>query len=201
MWWGIYIYILMPYYICMKKFITSTLFLGLFVSPAHAYKPLKWRTETTYEYFKQKTKKVQQMQLFLQKKCLYFPDEAGTFVGFDGKKRKVLDEYMQLPLDTFLRGGGDCEDLAALAADWLCFHGYETKIIAVFTRGNIGHAVCAFKEGKKWSYIDQGNYKQGFSSLEDLARSVAFPLRSYDEMIPDQQEMMGYRNIWLGPEK
>jgi len=194
-------------YICdadlsgMKKLLASLLFLGFFVSPTYAYKPLKWRTPKTYTYFQQKTKTPQMMQLFLRKKCFYFSDEAGTFVGFDKQKREVIDEYMQLPLDTFLRGGGDCEDLAALAADWLHFHGYEPKIIAAFAQGNTGHAVCAFKEGKTWSYIDQGDYKQGFSSLEDLARVVASPLLSYDELISDQSETTGYRNIWLGPEK
>lgn len=116
----------------MRKLVTSALFLGFLVSPLHAYKPIKWRTLKTYEYFKQKTKTPQEMQIFLRKKCLYFPDVEGTFVGFDGQEREIPDEYMQLPYDTFLRGGGDCEDLAALAGDWLHSQGYETKIIAAF---------------------------------------------------------------------
>lgn len=58
---------------------------------------------------------------------------------------KDIHDYWQTPLETILRGKGDCEDLAILSHAVLSNKGYKPQIYA-FTyytqKGLSGHAVC-----------------------------------------------------------
>ena len=79
---------------------------------------------------------------------------------------------MQDPIDTYLRGSGDCEDYAALAAEWLTSHGYEAKIVIFdYADDDDLHAICAAKEHGKWSYLGNDGYRQGYTTIEDLVES------------------------------
>lgn len=164
-------------------------------SSADAYTPKRGRTLDTYKEWREKTDTPSNVHDFFEQYLDEYPDRAGFFTTYSGQTREVGDDYMQNPVDTYLRGGGDCEDYAALAADWLAHHQYETKIIFFYGSGK-GHAVCAVKENDMWSYLGNDAYKKGYSSIEELVKRNAarldMNLDSYYEIFQDDAAFTGW---------
>jgi len=102
-----------------------------------------------------------------------------TFASFDGDKDGKLseserqtwwdwveenveymtdkfDDYTKMPDETVYEGGGDCEDMAVLNAEFYKSHGYEVQIGIVATEGSDGynHALTKVKIGDEWVIVD-----------------------------------------------
>ena len=73
----------------------------------------------------------------------------------EGKKDE-FDDYTKMPDETVYEGGGDCEDMAVLNAEFYKSHGYEVQIEIVATEGSDGydHALTRVKIGDEWVIVD-----------------------------------------------
>lgn len=161
---------------------------------AEAYEPVKGRTLETYVEMKDETDSPARVWAFFKTGLKYASDKEGEFKNYKGEKRTLGNDYMQDPVDTYLRGKGDCECYAALAYDWLKEAGYEAKIISFFAKGkNSGHAVCAVKDRGKWSYLGCDAYKRGYSSIEELVAKNEPNWAVYYELTLDQKRSTGDR--------
>ncbi len=164
--------------------------------PLYGDTPLLRRTVATYTLLKQETKTPAAVNLFIKKYLRYIPDEAGEYTNYLGQKKQVYNDYMYNPVDTYLRGGGDCEDYAALAVDWLRFHGHEAKIIACYHKNKKGgHALCVVKENGNWSYIDNGGYRSKYQTIDKLVKDACEDVRRYCDIVPDSTQLTGYKEI------
>ncbi len=148
---------------------------ALLATSCFAYEPVATRTKETYQRDKQSTASPALVWEFYRRGGLKFiPDIAMTFKDHTGQIRHIGDDYMMHPIDTYLRGGGECEEYAALAVDWLKAHGYRAYIVGVWTvyqnQKTIGHAFCAVKEKDSWSYLGNDAYKTGFMSINDMVK-------------------------------
>lgn len=157
-----------------------------------AYKPTRGRTIETYVEMKDKTSTPAKTWAFFQIGLTYASDKKGEFKNYKGEKRTLGNDYMQDPIDTYIRGKGDCDDYAALAHDWLKEAGYETKMIAYFAKGkNSGHAVCTVKDRGKWSYLGCDAYKRGYNSIEELVAKNEPNWAVFYELTLDQTRPTG----------
>jgi hypothetical protein len=61
-----------------------------------------------------------------------------------------------MPDETVYEGGGDCEDMAVLNAEFYKSHGYEVQVGIVATEGSDGynHALTRVKIGDEWVIVD-----------------------------------------------
>lgn len=164
---------------------------------SNAYTPLPRRTEQTYQYWKEKCKTPELIKRFFDQETIkYTADEVVVLVTHTEKKITQKYDYMQAPIDTYLRGLGDCEDYAALASDWLASHGYETMIIQFdYEDKDDGHAVCAVKEGGKWSYLGNDGYRKGYRTIDELVESENPEWTAYEIVVPEEAEENGRRVI------
>ncbi len=87
------------------------------------------------------------------------------------------DEWSS-PEATLSRGYGDCEDFAFLTAAFLRVMGYEPKVVGVKSRfmGG-GHALCIFKDGDRYCWFDNSNFKE--SRLSSMEEFTQYLLASY----------------------
>ncbi len=168
---------------------TLVLITSLTTTQTFAYQPMRGRTVETYNEWKEKTKTPEAMNEFMNNHLHGIPDSPEEFVNHRGEKKYVGHDYMYEPIDIYLRGGGDCEDYAALAADWLRYHGYETHIILF---GECSHAACAVRNGATWSYLGTDGYFSGYKNLETLIRQNAISFEKSLEMLPDTEAESGY---------
>ncbi|MEK6959841.1 MAG: transglutaminase-like domain-containing protein [Nanoarchaeota archaeon] len=161
---------------------------------AEAYRPVRGRTLETYVETKDKTDTPAKIWAFFKTSIKYASDKEGKFKNHKGEERTLGNDYMQDPIDTYLRGKGDCDDYAALAHDWLKEAGYETKMISYFAKGKkTGHAICAIKDDGKWSYLGCDNYKKGYTRIEELVAKNEPNWAVYYELTLDQTRPTGDR--------
>lgn len=156
---------------------------NFFASPANG------RNLGGYRQLREVTNTPQKMAEFLHGYLVYIHDEPRKFINHRGERIRVGSNYMYEPEDTYLRGGGDCEDYAELAADWMVYHGYEAYVISL---GDTRHTVCAVRDGGKWVYLSNDGYFSGYTSLEALIRDQAFSFPASRRLLPDPEEYTGY---------
>jgi len=84
-----------------------------------------------------------------------------------------FDDYTKMPDETVYEGGGDCEDMAVLNAEFYKSHGYEVQIEIVATEGSDGydHALTRVKIGDEWVIVDNA----AGSELGDTIKAQAIP--------------------------
>ena len=175
----------------MKKTL-STLLAAALATSAMAYTPIKGRTQKTYDLASRINRSPEQVAEFVRDRVEYRSDVAGVFVNHRGIKRRVTDDYCQTPLDTYLRGYGDCEDFAVFAASLLNRFGYQAKLYAFYKRNdNEGHAVCVVKEGSRFSVISNGKYTAGYRSVDEFIQKECPSWGMYEEFVIDQSQVDG----------
>lgn len=98
-------------------------------------------------------------------------------------------QYSQFPLETFLRGSGDCEDQAIFAAYSLRSMGYYAETLLVKWRG--------------WSMTDNAHVAAFFFQEKDiylldncLRPNLAGPFTSFEEVINFIQNQARRRVAW-----
>jgi hypothetical protein len=93
--------------------------------------------------------------------------------------RYVSDEkdYWQTPEETFIRGAGDCEDMARFALDvlvriqnivnarWIAYTGYYLK---EGKKVRSGHAVCVFPLNEKYAVFSNNSLEYNFENYIDI---------------------------------
>ncbi len=85
----------------------------------------------------------------------------------DGK-----DEWA-IPQETLERKTGDCEDYAFLNAAFLRMAGYDPKVLGIMQFFNQGHAICVFKEGNHYSWIDNEKLiRTKVKTMPELAKII-----------------------------
>lgn len=161
-----------------------------------AYRPVPGRTLETYIEEKAKNNTPARVRTFFLKSIKYAADCPGKFVDYKGKRRQLINDYMQDPVDTYLRGKGDCEDYAELAHNWLTACGYETKVIAFFEKNkNSGHAICAVKENGRWAYLGNDAYSKWYNSISELVARNEPDWAVYFELVQDETRKTGDKII------
>ena len=102
------------------------------------------------------------------------------------KIRYVSDkkDYWQTPMETLIRGAGDCEDMARFALDvlvrvqklddvrFICYDGYYMKN---GKKKRSGHAVCVFPVGEEHSFFSNNSLLEGFESYLQIGHE-SYPL-------------------------
>ncbi len=80
---------------------------------------------------------------------------------------------------TFALGYGDCDDYAVFAATVLSQHGYNTKVLAVYS-ASLVHAVCVWEENGSYNYLSNlGLRRISAQNLEQLAADISSSWISY----------------------
>ena len=95
-----------------------------------------------------------------------------------------VKDYWQTPVETFMRGAGDCEDMARFAIDvlvrvqkldnvrFIIYVGYYMKN---GKKRKSGHAVCVFPDGEKYNFFSNNSLLKGFESYVDIGHE-SYPL-------------------------
>lgn len=100
------------------------------------------------------------------------PHKVAFFLNTLNYKSETGD-YAQSPEETLSLGTGDCEDFAIIVYDSLHYHGYETKLLVVYS-DNSAHCVGIYKKKKwnKWHYIERSKVSEGYGNMYELAMDV-----------------------------
>jgi len=173
---------------------------------ANGFEPIEKRTPQTYESIVKANSTPNKVWQFFNEELKYKLDKNGIFVDHRGVGRNIqmnIPDFMKNPIDTYLRGGGTCKDYSRLGAETLRSHGYETKIIGVLpfdefgSNDLIGHAICAVKEGDKWSYLSNDAYKTGYNTIHEAVRTNIPKWGIYFEVFPNENQARGsiIRNV------
>ena len=80
-----------------------------------------------------------------------------------------VKEYWEYPWEVLIGLKADCEGYAMLAEAVLIKLGIETYMLTVFDRE--GHAVCIYRDKKRWNYLDNGWKKKG-GSIREIAEKI-----------------------------
>ena len=110
-------------------------------------------------------------------------DKLATYI----KKIKYISDkkdYWQTPVETFIRGKGDCEDFARLALDILV-HIQKRKnvrfIIYIGTEKGQCHAVCVFPYYGKYNVFSNDKYYTHKDNYIDVGH-IFYPKLKYMEV-------------------
>ncbi|MEK6960265.1 MAG: hypothetical protein AABX47_03770 [Nanoarchaeota archaeon] len=179
---------------CLSLIVATALNAGM-PRISESYTPLPGRTIDSYAAIKKKMDRPDKVWAYFNSSAItYRKDQEGIFVGYDNTLRIVGKDYMQDPIDTYLSGEGDCEDYAALAADWLSAAGLPSKIIGFFERGNKnGHHICAVQYHGVWFYLGNEDYNGPYPSIQALIEKNEPNWAVYYEATLDQTKGAGER--------
>ena len=95
-----------------------------------------------------------------------------------------VKDYWQTPVETFMRGAGDCEDMARFALDvlarvqksdnvrFIIYVGYYMKN---GEKRKSGHAVCVFPDGEEYSFFSNNSLLKGYDNYVDIGHE-SYPL-------------------------
>jgi hypothetical protein len=119
-----------------------------------------------------------------------------------------FSDYTKTPDETVNEGGGDCEDMAVLNAEFYKSHDYEVQILYVATdkvgayKGKRDHALTRVKIADEWMVVDNAAGSRLGDTIETPAipHPVDFSLEHYlrirpikgEKIDPDAIDIVGY---------
>ena len=100
------------------------------------------------------------------------PDQLADWLKSEFTYEMKFPDYKQTVEETLKRHSGDCDDFASLSSSVLDNLGIKNDIVVIkFRQLGIMHAVCAFKDGKTYSFISNRSIVRtnGHSTNEAIA--------------------------------
>lgn len=109
-------------------------------------------------------------------------------------------EYLQLPIETTLRRGGDCEDLSLITYGVLVNLGFKTWIISV-KMYRVSHVFVIAWNNDKWFIIDPAsNFLNGYTLvfvMRDSDRNILIPLHLVSPLFKKKLVENGVEVLWI----